>query len=43
MTFKAFLAATAAAAIALGLALPAAHKTHAEPRSQASTLEIARG
>jgi hypothetical protein len=43
MTLKAVLAATAAAAIALGLALPTSHGRHAEPRSQIFTIEIGHG
>jgi len=43
MPLKAFIAALAAGAIALGLALPIPHRSEAEPRSQFTTLELGSG
>ncbi len=43
MALKAFLAAATAAAIAIGLALPVPHASKVKPKSQFTTLELARG
>jgi hypothetical protein len=43
MTLKAFLAAAAAAAIAVGLALPVGRRGEAAPESQIEVLEVGRG
>ncbi|MFL5298280.1 MAG: hypothetical protein ACJ798_18025 [Phenylobacterium sp.] len=42
MALKAILAAVAAAAIAVGFALPGLHAGKAEPRSQISTIDLER-
>ena len=40
LPLKAFFALVAAAAVALGLALPIPHRSEAEPKSQFTTLEL---
>ena len=42
MALKAIVAAAAAAAIAVGFALPAPHADRAEPRSQIALIELTR-
>lgn len=42
LPLKAFLALIAAAAVALGLALPVPHRSESAPKSQFATLELGR-